>query len=107
MKEPIQISLLPGTYGGFEKIAEFGRLEPHVHPRIEVLQNPETREVRIDVYNCSDGLHVSYTNGGVDPEARKRHQKWYRNITTDLKGNQRVTVRFMARGDADHLRVKS
>ena len=108
MKEPIQVSLLPGTYSGFEKIAEFGRLSPYVHPRIEVLQNPETREVRIDIYNCSGGLHVSHTNSGVDPEAaKKRQQKWFRNVSTDLKGNQRVTVRFMTRGDADHLQVES
>ena len=106
------IDIKPAVYGGFKPIAEVAAVYDFPagvtrHPKIVILQNPNTRAIRIDIYDCEDGLNVTYVNGGVDNDAAdNRYQKWLRDLTTNVKSNQKVTVRFMAR-EGDHLRLKA
>ncbi len=63
-------------------------------PRVVVRQHRDTREIRVDVFGCDDGLDVTFTNGGVDPEVRDR-AKWFRDVRTARGSLVPLTVRFM------------
>ena len=72
----------------YEVLAEFrdtgifgpgGKLSEVDPPRVRVLRNTKTGEIRVDVFGCTDDIRISYTNGGCD-EVDKKTQKWYRDV---------------------------
>lgn len=75
-------------------------------PAIVIRQHRDTRELRVDIYDCKGGLDVSYTNGGVDHNDRDR-AKWFRDVRTCRKDLRSLRVRFMAWGEGGNLRLKS
>ena len=74
-------------------------------PAIVVRQHQGTRELRVDIYDCDGGLHVTYTNGGVD-QANKKRACWFRELRTKIGSLRPIRVRFMCRGDGDNLRLR-
>ncbi len=75
-------------------------------PAVVVRQHVDTRELRVDIYDCEGGLDITYTNGGVDL-ANKRRASWFRELRTKIGALRPIRVRFMCRGDPDNLRLKS
>lgn len=60
-------------------------------PLIIVLQHRATRELRVDVYGCDDGIDVTFTNGGTnDPRAR-----WFRDFRMNRTSLQPIRVRLL------------
>ena len=81
-------------------------LTAHSDPVVRVLQHRGTKEICIDVFDCKDGLDVTYTNGHVR-EGDKKRATWFRDIMTCRNGLRRLRVRFMAQGSADNLELRS
>ncbi len=73
-------------------------------PVIVVKQHRDTRELMVEIFNCEDGLDVTYTNGGVEDRTRS---KWFRDIRTCRKSLRALRVRFLAGGVAENLRLRS
>ncbi len=75
-------------------------------PAVVVRQHVDTRELRVDIFDCSGGLNITYTNGGVD-KACKGRASWFRELRTKIGSLRPIRVRFMCRGEPDNLRLKS
>lgn len=75
-------------------------------PAVVVRQHVDTRELRVDIYDCEDGLNITYTNGGVD-KMNKHRARWFRELRTKIGALRPIRIRFMCRGDPDNLRLKS
>lgn len=88
---------MPGMAGGVGEPGE---------PVVAVRQHRGTREIRVDVYDCADGLDVTGINGGVADRDKARGQRWFRDIRTCRGGLRKLTVRLMGR-EAGSLELKS
>ena len=75
-------------------------------PRIVVKQHRGTKELRVEIFDCSGPLDTTFTNAGVDKDARER-AKWFRDVRTARDTLQPLTVRFMCRGDSGNLRLQT
>lgn len=73
-------------------------------PAIVIKQHRDTKELMIEVFDCEDGLDVTYTNGAVQDKERS---KWFRDIRTCRKSLRALRVRFLARGAGSNLRLNS
>lgn len=71
-----------------------------VAPRVVVRQHRDTRELRIDVYDCEGGFYVTDQNGGTgDTRA-----KWFRDLLTCRDGFQpQLRIRVLAGGSSRNL----
>lgn len=85
----------------------YGSQMTPAEPVVTVLQHNGTGEIRVDIFNCQGGLDVTFTNGGVDKEGRRRNQRWFRDIRTRRDCLSPLTVRFMAPGDVSNVEIKS
>lgn len=61
-----------------------------VNPRVIVRQHLETKEIRIDVYDCNAGLKITWTNA----ETNDTRAQWFRDVIIS-DSYQPIKVRFL------------
>lgn len=61
-----------------------------VNPAVVILQHKGTKEIRIDVYGCDEGLPITFTNAGTNDE----RAKWFRDIRC-RRDYKPLRVRFL------------
>lgn len=73
-------------------------------PVIVVKQHRSTRELMVEIFDCEDGLDITYTNGAVEDKTRSR---WFRDIRTCQKSLRALRVRFLTSGQGSNLKLQS